>query len=109
MISLIFGVPVMVVMIYFHWIIHTPMHPEKQVHIFVPALSLDNIILFLLATPVQVRIFRSPRESVRRPVALAQRPSTLEAFARRLGASIGYLKTFVQRPFDVRERLLDAQ
>lgn len=55
LISLIFGVPVMMVMIYFHWIIHTPMHPEKQTHILVKALSLDNVILFTLATPVQVR------------------------------------------------------
>uniref|UniRef100_A0A0K0CZ38 P-type Cu(+) transporter n=1 Tax=Angiostrongylus cantonensis TaxID=6313 RepID=A0A0K0CZ38_ANGCA len=30
LISLIFGVPVMLIMIIFHWILHTPMHPEKQ-------------------------------------------------------------------------------
>lgn len=54
LVSLTFGVPVMMVMIIFHWIIHTNMHPEKQTHIFVKALSLDNVILFLLATPVQV-------------------------------------------------------
>lgn len=30
------------------------MHPERQVHVLVKALSLDNFVLFLLATPVQV-------------------------------------------------------
>ena len=44
----------MALMIYFHWIQRTPMHPERQTHIFVPALSVDNLILFVLATPVQV-------------------------------------------------------
>uniref|UniRef100_A0A7E4ZYY4 P-type Cu(+) transporter n=1 Tax=Panagrellus redivivus TaxID=6233 RepID=A0A7E4ZYY4_PANRE len=53
LISLIFGIPVMATMIYFHWILHTPMHPERQSPIFVPALSIDNFILLLLATPVQ--------------------------------------------------------
>lgn len=55
-VSLIFGVPVMVIMIYFHWIIKAPMHPERQIPVFVPALSLDNMLLLLLATPVQVCI-----------------------------------------------------
>ena len=54
LISLIFGIPVMAIMIYFHWIIHTPGHPEKQYKILVDALSLDNFILFILATPVQI-------------------------------------------------------
>ena len=49
-----FGVPVMMMMIYFHWIVQAPMHPERQVPVFVPALSLDNLVLLLLATPVQV-------------------------------------------------------
>ena len=44
----------MMVMIYFHWIIQAPMHPERQMPIFVPALSLDNLVLLLLATPVQL-------------------------------------------------------
>jgi Cu+-exporting ATPase len=30
------------------------MHPDRQIPIFVRALSLDNFILLLLATPVQV-------------------------------------------------------
>ena len=44
----------MVIMIYFHWIIQSPMHPDRQIPVFVKALSLDNMILFMLATPVQV-------------------------------------------------------
>ncbi|KAI1723796.1 e1-E2 ATPase domain-containing protein [Ditylenchus destructor] len=54
LISLIFGVPVMMVMVYFHWIIGSHMHPERQVKILVKAISLDNLILFMLATPVQM-------------------------------------------------------
>uniref|UniRef100_A0A914HJS8 P-type Cu(+) transporter n=1 Tax=Globodera rostochiensis TaxID=31243 RepID=A0A914HJS8_GLORO len=54
LISLIFGIPVMAIMIYYHWILKTPMNHDEQVHIFVSALSLDNLILFVLATPVQV-------------------------------------------------------
>ncbi|PAV89314.1 hypothetical protein WR25_05726 isoform D [Diploscapter pachys] len=54
MISLLCGVPVMLIMIIFHWILHTPMHPERQTPVFTPALSLDNFLLFLLCTPVQV-------------------------------------------------------
>uniref|UniRef100_A0A183CMY3 P-type Cu(+) transporter n=1 Tax=Globodera pallida TaxID=36090 RepID=A0A183CMY3_GLOPA len=54
LISLIFGIPVMALMIYYHWILKTPMNHDEQVHIFVSALSLDNLILFVLATPVQV-------------------------------------------------------
>uniref|UniRef100_F1KV44 P-type Cu(+) transporter n=1 Tax=Ascaris suum TaxID=6253 RepID=F1KV44_ASCSU len=54
MISLMFGIPVMAIMIYFHWIRHTPMHPEHQIPVFTPALSLDNLLLFVLCTPVQI-------------------------------------------------------
>ncbi|WKX99389.1 hypothetical protein Q1695_014348 [Nippostrongylus brasiliensis] len=54
LVSLIFGIPVMLIMIVFHWILHTPMHPENQTPIFSPALSLDNLLLLLLCTPVQV-------------------------------------------------------
>ncbi|CEF67444.1 Copper-transporting ATPase 2 [Strongyloides ratti] len=53
-ISLVFGIPVMLIMIYFHWYRHTHMHHENQTPIFVPALSLDNLILLFLATPVQL-------------------------------------------------------
>ncbi|CAD5224110.1 unnamed protein product [Bursaphelenchus okinawaensis] len=54
LVSLIFGIPVMMVMIYFHWIIQSPMHPERQVHVLVKALSLDNLVLLMLSTPVQI-------------------------------------------------------
>uniref|UniRef100_A0A915BRU2 P-type Cu(+) transporter n=3 Tax=Parascaris univalens TaxID=6257 RepID=A0A915BRU2_PARUN len=53
-VSLMFGIPVMAIMIYFHWIQHTPMHPEHQIPVFTPALSLDNLLLFILCTPVQI-------------------------------------------------------
>ncbi|GMT03607.1 hypothetical protein PENTCL1PPCAC_25781, partial [Pristionchus entomophagus] len=52
--SLACGIPVMIIMIVFHWILDTPMHPEKQIPIFSPALSLDNVLLFVLCTPVQL-------------------------------------------------------
>uniref|UniRef100_A0A1I7W5L4 HMA domain-containing protein n=1 Tax=Loa loa TaxID=7209 RepID=A0A1I7W5L4_LOALO len=52
--SLLFGMPVMGIMIYFHWFLHTPMHPEMQTPVFTPALSLDNLILLVLCTPVQL-------------------------------------------------------
>ncbi|KAK6100697.1 heavy metal translocating P-type ATPase family protein [Brugia pahangi] len=54
LVSLLFGIPVMGVMVYFHWFLHTPMHPEVQTSVFTPALSLDNLILFVLCTPVQL-------------------------------------------------------
>ncbi|CAJ0941021.1 unnamed protein product, partial [Mesorhabditis belari] len=53
-VSLIFGIPVMGIMAVFHWILHTPMHGENQTPIFTPALSLDNFLLLLLCTPVQI-------------------------------------------------------
>lgn len=54
LISLVCGVPVMAIMIVFHWILHTPMRPDRQIPIFTKALSLDNLLLLLLCTPVQV-------------------------------------------------------
>ncbi|KIH55841.1 heavy metal-associated domain protein [Ancylostoma duodenale] len=54
LVSLVFGIPVMLIMVVFHWILHTPMHPENQTPILSPALSLDNLLLLLLCTPVQV-------------------------------------------------------
>uniref|UniRef100_A0A1I7XTP9 Glutathione-dependent dehydroascorbate reductase n=1 Tax=Heterorhabditis bacteriophora TaxID=37862 RepID=A0A1I7XTP9_HETBA len=54
LVSLLFGIPVMAIMVVFHWILHTPMHPENQTPIFSSALSLDNLLLMLLCTPVQV-------------------------------------------------------
>uniref|UniRef100_A0A915PLX4 P-type Cu(+) transporter n=1 Tax=Setaria digitata TaxID=48799 RepID=A0A915PLX4_9BILA len=54
LVSLLFGVPVMGIMIYFHWFLHTPMRPEMQIAVFNRALSLDNLLLFILCTPVQL-------------------------------------------------------
>uniref|UniRef100_A0A0R3RZI0 P-type Cu(+) transporter n=1 Tax=Elaeophora elaphi TaxID=1147741 RepID=A0A0R3RZI0_9BILA len=54
LVSLLFGIPVMGVMIYFHWFLHTPMNSATQTPVFIPALSLDNLILFVLCTPVQL-------------------------------------------------------
>ncbi|CDW57367.1 copper transporting atpase [Trichuris trichiura] len=53
LISLIFGVPVMIIMIYFHWILHTMDVPENQWHV-IPGVSVDNLLLFILCTPVQI-------------------------------------------------------
>uniref|UniRef100_A0A5S6Q2R6 HMA domain-containing protein n=1 Tax=Trichuris muris TaxID=70415 RepID=A0A5S6Q2R6_TRIMR len=53
LVSLIFGVPVMVIMIYFHWILHTMDVPENQWHV-IPGVSIDNLLLFILCTPVQI-------------------------------------------------------
>ncbi|VDO95480.1 unnamed protein product [Soboliphyme baturini] len=52
LISLVFALPVVAIMIYYHWIQGTPMHPEKQYLLF-PGVSMDNLLLFLLCTPVQ--------------------------------------------------------
>lgn len=40
-------------MIYFHWILHSFSDPSSQI-VIIPGISLDNLLLFLLATPVQV-------------------------------------------------------
>uniref|UniRef100_A0A914ED23 P-type Cu(+) transporter n=1 Tax=Acrobeloides nanus TaxID=290746 RepID=A0A914ED23_9BILA len=53
LISLIFGIPVMLIMIYFHWIRMSTMSPENQIPVFIKPLSLDNVLLFFVATPVQ--------------------------------------------------------
>ncbi|KRX62216.1 Copper-transporting ATPase 1, partial [Trichinella sp. T9] len=52
LISLLFGLPVMAVMVYYHWILHTMDKPENQWHV-IPGLSFDNLLLFLLCTPIQ--------------------------------------------------------
>ncbi|KRY42062.1 Copper-transporting ATPase 1 [Trichinella spiralis] len=52
LISLLFGLPVMGVMVYYHWILHTMDKPENQWHV-IPGLSFDNLLLFLLCTPIQ--------------------------------------------------------
>ena len=52
-VSLVFGIPVMAIMVYFHWILHTHMNPANQTKTINSGLSLDNLLLFLLCTPVQ--------------------------------------------------------
>ncbi|OUC46517.1 copper-exporting ATPase [Trichinella nativa] len=42
----------MAVMVYYHWILHTMDKPENQWHV-IPGLSFDNLLLFLLCTPIQ--------------------------------------------------------
>uniref|UniRef100_A0A0N5AGX9 P-type Cu(+) transporter n=1 Tax=Syphacia muris TaxID=451379 RepID=A0A0N5AGX9_9BILA len=53
LLSLFFGLPVMGIMVYFHWFLHTPMVPENQTPVFIRAISLDNLLLFALCTPIQ--------------------------------------------------------
>ncbi|VDO95481.1 unnamed protein product [Soboliphyme baturini] len=53
LISLIFGLPVMAVMIYFHWYLHRVQPSVESWHVF-PGISLDNLLLFLLCTPLQL-------------------------------------------------------
>ncbi|VDD95667.1 unnamed protein product [Enterobius vermicularis] len=54
LISLFFGIPVMGIMVYFHWCLRTAMNPDNQIPVVLPAISLDNLLLFILCTPVQV-------------------------------------------------------
>lgn len=54
-VSLVFGVLVMAVMVYFHWMRGTD-HGMHQTRI-IAGLSLDNLLLFALCTPVQVLFF----------------------------------------------------
>lgn len=58
-VSLIFGLPNMIIMMYFMFTMDMSQHDEHTIHTcelpmcIIPGLSLENLLLFLLATPVQ--------------------------------------------------------
>ncbi|CAB4007364.1 Copper-transporting ATPase 2, partial [Paramuricea clavata] len=51
-ISLIFGLPVMVIMIYH--MVEMKMHGKRPVKLLLPGLSIENLLYFILCTPVQI-------------------------------------------------------
>ena len=53
-VSLIFGLPCMVIMMYYMIQMSTDGHEHKQNCCVVAGLSLENLLLFILSTPVQV-------------------------------------------------------
>jgi Cu+-exporting ATPase len=53
-VSLIFGLPCMVIMMYYMLEMSNEEHEHRDDCCLMPGLSLENLLQFLLATPVQV-------------------------------------------------------
>ena len=62
-ISMVFGLPCMVIMAYYMIKMSQPGHAHSDFCCIIPGLSLENLLQFLLSTPVQVRLLSFNLES----------------------------------------------
>lgn len=53
-VSLVFGLPSMIIMTYYMILMDNDEHAHANLCCVVPGLSMENLLLFLLATPVQI-------------------------------------------------------